>query len=93
MNKIILCEGETDAILLSYYLDKVSGWKFCKKPPVNISIKGDAFIHSINSTVNLIDSDYKDRRDLYNLYHLINHLNLFDGTYYTAVISTIDYYV
>ncbi len=48
MNKIILCEGETDAILLSYYLDKVSGWKFCKKPPVNISIKGDAFIHSIN---------------------------------------------
>lgn len=25
MNKIILCEGETDAILLSYYLDKVAG--------------------------------------------------------------------
>ena len=32
-------------------------------------------------------------RDLYNLYHLINHLNLFGGTYYSAVISTIDYYV
>lgn len=24
MNKIILCEGETDAILLSYYLGKVA---------------------------------------------------------------------
>ena len=37
MNKIILCEGETDAILLSYYLGKVAGWKFCKKPPANIA--------------------------------------------------------
>lgn len=25
MNKIILCEGETDAILLSYYLDAIAG--------------------------------------------------------------------
>lgn len=43
MNKIILCEGETDAILLSYYLGKVSGWNFCRKPPVNIAIKTDSF--------------------------------------------------
>ena len=48
MNKIILCEGETDAILLSYYLGKVAGWKFCKKPPVNIAIKADAFEQSVN---------------------------------------------
>ena len=48
MNKIILCEGETDAILLSYYLGKVSGWSFCKKPPANIAIKPDAFEQSIN---------------------------------------------
>ena len=45
------------------------------------------------SAVNPIDPGYKDRRDLYNLYHLINHLNLFGGTYYSAVISTIDYYI
>ena len=44
-------------------------------------------------TVNPIDPGYKDRRDLYNLYHLINHLNLFGGTYYSAVINTIDYYI
>lgn len=48
MNKLILCEGETDAILLSYYLGKVSGWRFCKKPPANIAIKSDAFEQSIN---------------------------------------------
>ena len=32
-----------------------------------------------------IDSDYRDRRDLYNLYHLLNHLNLFGGTYLGSV--------
>ena len=41
MNKIILCEGETDAILLSYYLGKLAGWKFCKKAPASIAIKPD----------------------------------------------------
>ena len=48
MNKLILCEGETDAILLSYYLGKVAGWKFCKKPPANIAIKPDTFDQSAN---------------------------------------------
>ena len=48
MNKVILCEGETDAILLSYYLSKVSGWSFCKKPPADIAIKADEFEQSIN---------------------------------------------
>ena len=52
-----------------------------------------AGFYNAYSTVNPIDPGYKDRRDLYNLYHLINHLNLFGGTYYSAVISTIDYYV
>ena len=45
------------------------------------------------STMNPIEADYKDRRDLYNLYHLTNHLNLFGGTYLSAVLSTVDYYV
>lgn len=48
MNKLILCEGGNDAILLSYYLGKVSGWKFCKKPPQDIAIKPDRFEQSIN---------------------------------------------
>lgn len=28
MKSIVICEGQTDAILLSYYLNKVNGWEF-----------------------------------------------------------------
>ena len=35
---------------------------------------------------------YADRRDLYNLYHLLNHLNLFGSSYLYAVIRIIDRY-
>ena len=61
MNKIILCEGETDAILLSYYLDKVAGWKFCKKGPADgefqgfISIDGEAVCSALRFLKNDID--------------------------------------
>ncbi len=37
--------------------------------------------------VNPIDRDYASRRDLYNLYHLLNHLNLFGPAYLGAVSS------
>ncbi len=39
MNKLILCEGVTDAILLSYYLGKTAGWEFCSKGPKELAIK------------------------------------------------------
>ena len=39
MNKLILCEGKTDAILLSYYLGKTAGWKFVKKGPSGLAIQ------------------------------------------------------
>ena len=32
-----------------------------------------------------LDSGYKERRDLYNVYHLLNHLNLFGETYGTSI--------
>ena len=35
---------------------------------------------------------YSDRRDLYNLYHLTNHLNLFGSTYLSAVVRIIERY-
>ena len=35
--------------------------------------------------VNRIDKSYHDRRDLYNLYHLLNHLNLFGVGYLSEV--------
>ncbi len=54
MNKLILCEGETDAILLSYYLEKVAGWKYSKKGPLDIVKKQE------NESVNWYkkDKDY-----------------------------------
>jgi Fructosamine-3-kinase len=36
---------------------------------------------------------YHRRRDLYNLYHLLNHLNLFGQTYLSSVKRIIDEYV
>ena len=40
-----------------------------------------------------IDPGYADRRDLYNLYHLLNHLNLFGGSYLYSVKSIISRYI
>ncbi len=38
MKNIILCEGKTDAILLSYYLEKVAGWRFSKGLTKNVDL-------------------------------------------------------
>lgn len=40
-----------------------------------------------------IDPEYKERRDIYNLYHLLNHLNLFGSGYLYSVKSTIRRYM
>lgn len=48
MNKLILCEGETDAILLSYYLGKIEGWEYCSKAPKGLSIKAMECNESVN---------------------------------------------
>lgn len=39
-----------------------------------------------------IDAGYKDRKDLYNLYHILNHLNLFGSAYLYSVRSIIARY-
>lgn len=39
-----------------------------------------------------LQPSYKDRRDLYNLYHLLNHLNLFGGSYLAGVLRTVRRY-
>lgn len=45
MNSIILCEGKTDEIILSYYLTKMSGWKFTKKPPFRFDKKDNYVVN------------------------------------------------
>ena len=42
---------------------------------------------------NPLQQGYKDRRDLYNLYHLINHLNLFGNSYLFSVMQTVKKYL
>jgi fructosamine-3-kinase len=37
-----------------------------------------------------LDSGYSQRKDLYNLYHILNHFNLFGGSYYTQAERTIE---
>ena len=56
MNKLILCEGKTDAILLSYYLEKVAGWKYTTKSPSGLKFK----ISNENESMNWYrkDQDY-----------------------------------
>ena len=42
--------------------------------------------------INPMEPEYEDRRDLYNLYHLLNHLNLFGGSYLGSVRSILQKY-
>jgi protein-ribulosamine 3-kinase len=37
-----------------------------------------------------LDAGFKTRRDLYNLYHVLNHLNLFGGSYLQQVADLLD---
>ena len=39
-----------------------------------------------------LDGGYADRRDLYNLYHLLNHLNLFGEGYGGSVDAILQHY-
>ena len=51
----------------------------------------DSFYGAYNEIIP-IDSEYRDRRDLYNLYHMLNHLNLFGVTYLGSVQRILNRY-
>ena len=44
------------------------------------------------SEITGLDPGYKDRRDLYNLYHLLNHLNIFGSGYLSSVKNILNRY-
>lgn len=48
MRSVILCEGQTDAILLSYYLGRVYDWKPLKRQPTNCFITVDSQNQDVN---------------------------------------------
>lgn len=49
-----------------------------------------SFYGAYNEIYNLYG--YKDRKDLYNLYHLLVHLNLFGPSYLSSCISIMEHY-
>ena len=40
-----------------------------------------------------LNPGYEERKDLYNLYHLLNHLNLFGNSYLASVEQVIRRYI
>lgn len=50
------------------------------------------FYKSYNEVFPLPDG-YEYRENIYKLYHIMNHLNLFGGPYYHQTISLMDYYL
>lgn len=51
-----------------------------------------SFYEAYNS-VNPLEPGYETRRDIYNLYHLLNHLNLFGEGYAVRIDAVLRYYV
>lgn len=49
--------------------------------------------YSAYREINPIDKGFEERRDLYHLYHLLNHLNLFGRTYLGSVAAILNKYV
>ncbi|MCD7866846.1 MAG: fructosamine kinase family protein [Clostridiales bacterium] len=52
----------------------------------------DTFYQAYNE-VNRIDRGYEERKNLYNLYHMLNHFNLFGGAYLRSVRQILNHYV
>ena len=48
--------------------------------------------YDVYNQVYPLDGGYKERKDLYNLYHMLNHLNLFGSSYSGSVKSIISAY-
>jgi protein-ribulosamine 3-kinase len=51
----------------------------------------DSFYQAYHSVFPL-NPGYEERRDLYNLYHMLNHLNLFGGAYLSSVETIVNHY-
>ena len=49
--------------------------------------------YSVYEQINPLQPGYERRRDLYNLYHLLNHLNLFGSGYLSSVLRVLNAYV
>lgn len=53
----------------------------------------DSIFYQAYLEINPLEKDWEARLPLYNLYHLLNHLNLFGSSYHSKVITTIRDYL
>jgi len=49
--------------------------------------------YKVYNEISPLKDDWQQRLKFYNIYHLLNHLNLFGSSYYSQLISTIQYYI
>lgn len=87
----ILCSKETGEPVL---IDPAS---YCGHPEADIAMTElfGAFpvsFYDCYKENGLMEVAYEERRDLYNLYHILNHLNLFGENYLSASLEVIDKY-
>jgi len=53
---------------------------------------GQSFYEVYNEVFPL-NPGYEERKEIYNLYHTLNHLNLFGGSYLSSVASTVNHFI
>ena len=61
----------------------------------DVTVEGGGFAPAFYDAYNTrkpLQPGYADRRDLYHLYQLLNHLNLFGGSYYGSVMRILNHY-
>ena len=61
MNKLILCEGATDAILLSYYLERTAGWKFFREPPQGVPLSAEQQLYIVGMLMRWMREQMENR--------------------------------
>ncbi len=50
------------------------------------------FYHSYNE-INPLKDGWQDRQNIYTLYHILNHLNIFGSSYHNQALALIDFYL
>jgi fructosamine-3-kinase len=69
------------------------GWAEAELAMTNLFGQFDAEAYVAYEGVRPLESGYRDRIDIYNLYHLLNHLNIFGKVYLPQVQSILRRYI
>ncbi len=85
-----LCDEHQQPVLIDpacYY-----GWAEAEIAMTRLFGRFDQHFYQAYLEVNPLEPGWQQRSGIYNLYHLLNHLNLFGQRYYSQVRAIIDFY-